>query len=103
MGIDNAEEDLFSVLKMIQASCGLDCPELSGQTKPALELPDFDSKVWPVAAGLLGNKIGCEIPPEENLFCEKDKSGQLIYRTINQIIDYVKQLLEKGPQYGATK
>ncbi len=47
------EEKLIAILGQIQADSGLECPPLTGATKPVENLPQFDSKVWPVATTIL--------------------------------------------------
>ena len=52
---------LVEVLQNIQATSELECPPLGGATKPIEELPKFDSKIWPVAIGMLGAKLGINV------------------------------------------
>ncbi len=53
--MDTAElkEKLIAVLGQIQVDSGLECPEITGATKPVESLPKFDSKVWAVATSNL--------------------------------------------------
>lgn len=64
---------LVEVLKNIQADSGLDCPVISGTTKPLEALPKFDSKIWPVATGMLAAALGITIADDVNIF-RRDKS-----------------------------
>ena len=57
------KEKLIAVLGQIQADSALECPPLTGATKPIESLPKFDSKVWPVATTILAIEIGATIPP----------------------------------------
>lgn len=59
---------LIEVLQTIQAASGLECPPLVGGTKPVEDLPKFDSKIWPVAIGMLGAKLGVVIASDVNIF-----------------------------------
>jgi hypothetical protein len=59
---------LIEVLQSIQAASGLECPPIAGTTKPVEALPQFDSKIWPVATGMLGAKLGITIPNDVNIF-----------------------------------
>ena len=43
------KEKLIAVLGQIQADSDLECPALTGATKPVESVPGFDSKIWPVA------------------------------------------------------
>ena len=49
---------LVEVLQTIQAASALDCPPIAGTTKPIDALPKFDSKIWPVAIGMLAAELG---------------------------------------------
>lgn len=62
------KEKLVAVLQNIQAASGLDCPPISGATKPVEELPKFDSKIWPVAIGMLAAELAITIADDVNIF-----------------------------------
>jgi len=68
MNADQVKSKLVEVLQTIQAISGVDCPELKGTTKPIDELPKFDSKIWPVAIGMLAAKLEITIPNDVNIF-----------------------------------
>jgi len=53
---------LVEVLQNIQATSELECPPLVGGMRPIEELPMFDSKIWPVAIGMLGASLGSLLP-----------------------------------------
>src|SRR4051794_17160861 len=89
------EDELLTVLERIQAISGEACPPLKGELRPAESLPRFNSKVWPVAAGMLSTAIGQPIPPEINLFADQATKESL---TINQIVDLVCGVLERQRQ-----
>ena len=82
---------LVEVLKNIQATSELECPPLSGGTKPIEELPKFDSKIWPVAIGMLGAKLGITIANDVNIFRRDDSCVAL---TIDEIVAKVVALAE---------
>src|SRR3546814_18080890 len=70
---------------------GEDCPAIEGGTKPVEALPKFTSKVWPVAAGMLGIALGKSIPCEANIFVDDDTKAPL---AINQTVALVLKILE---------
>ncbi len=72
------KEKLIAVLGQIQADSGLDCPPLTGATKPAENIPKFDSKVWPVATTILATEIGAHDPERrEHLRRRGDQAAAL--------------------------
>ena len=86
------KEKLIAVLRQIQADSGLECPPLTGATKPVENIPKFDSKVWPVATTILATEIGAPIPNDVNIFI--DDSTKLS-RSIDEATTFVCQLLKK--------
>jgi hypothetical protein len=82
---------LVEVLQNIQATSELECPPLGGATKPIEELPKFDSKIWPVAIGMLGAKLGITIANDVNIFRQDDSCVAL---TIDEIVAKVVALAE---------
>ena len=82
---------LLEVLQTIQATSALECPPLGGATKPIEELPKFDSKIWPVAIGILGAKLGINIANDVNIFRQDDSCIAL---TIDEIVAKVVALVE---------
>lgn len=82
---------LIEVLQTVQSLSGEDCPAIDGGTKPAEALPKFTSKVWPVAAGMLGIALGKSIPCEANIFVDDDTKVPL---AVNQTIALVLKILE---------
>lgn len=83
---------LIEVLQAVQSLSGEDCPVIDGGTKPAEALPKFTSKVWPVAAGMLGIALGKSIPCEANIFVDDDTKVPL---AINQTVALVLKILEE--------
>lgn len=68
---DIVRATLIDVLQSIQKDSDLECPPITGATKPVEELPNFDSKIWPVAIGMLASKLGISIANDVNIFCRK--------------------------------
>lgn len=85
------QKELIEVLQSIQSASGLECPPLSGTTKPIDALPKFDSKIWPVAVGMLGAKLGIDIPADVNLF-RRDKTT--IALTIDEAVQMVVEMAQ---------
>lgn len=82
-------EKLVEVIKEIQEACGEECPPLPGDLKPVEALPMFDSKIWPVAIGMLAEKLAIDIPDDMNIF-RKEKS--CIAFTIDETVNLVVEL-----------
>lgn len=61
-------KELIDVLGQIQTMSGLPCPILTGTSVPIAELEKFDSKIWPVATGMLASALGIDIPNNVNIF-----------------------------------
>jgi hypothetical protein len=82
-------EKLVEVLTEIQEASGLDCPQLDGNLKPVEAIPEFDSKIWPVAIGMLAAKLAIIIPDDVNIF-RQDKS--CVAFTLDETIAMVLEL-----------
>ena len=85
-------EKLIAVLGQIQADSALECPPLTGATKPIESLPKFDSKVWPVATTILAIEIGAIIPNDVNIFVDETTK---LARSIDEAAIFVCDLLNK--------
>ena len=85
------KEKLIAVLASVQHDSGLGCPPLTGTTKPLDDIPNFDSKVWPVATTLLATEIDAPIPNDVNIFI--DPSTKLSH-SIDETADFVCELLK---------
>ena len=85
------QRNLVEVLQTIQTTSELECPPLQGGTKPLEDLPEFDSKIWPVAIGMLGMKLGITIPSDTNIFRQDDSTVAL---TIDEIVVKVNAIAE---------
>jgi hypothetical protein len=88
---------LIAILVQIQADSGLECPTLTGPTKPVGNIPNFDSKVWPVATTLLAIEIAAPIPNDVNIFVDETTK---LPRSIDEIATFVCNLLKKSEKAG---
>lgn len=86
------KEKLIAVLSQIQADSELECPDLTGATKPVESIPKFDSKVWPVATTILATEIGATIPDDVNIFFDETTK---LPRSIDETAAFVCKLLNK--------
>ena len=86
------KEKLIAVLGQIQVDSGLECPAMTGATKPVENLPKFDSKVWPVATTILATEIGATIPNDVNIFVDETTK---LPRSIDETAACVCELLKK--------
>jgi hypothetical protein len=86
------QEKLIAVIRQIQADSGLECPPLTGTTKPVDNIPKFDSKIWPVATTLLSTEIGAPIPNDVNIFIDETTK---LPRSIDETAAFVCELLKK--------
>jgi hypothetical protein len=91
---------LEEVLTEIQAAGDLECPPLEGLLKPIEALPEFDSKIWPVAIGMLGAKLGIDIPADVNIF---RKEGTDIALTIDEIVVNIAALIAEQNEIKSLK
>ena len=89
MNAAHVRNELVKVLQNIQSASGLDCPLIIGTTKPLEALPEFDSKIWPVAIGILAAELGITIANDVNIFC-RDKS--CVALTIDETVTIVVAL-----------
>jgi hypothetical protein len=83
---------LIEVLTNVQTLSGEMCPTIDEGTRPVEALPKFTSKIWPVAAGMLGIALGKSIPCEANLFVDEQSKTPL---TIGQTVMLVIKLVEE--------
>jgi hypothetical protein len=75
MTLVEVRKQLVSVLQTIQSNSGLACPPITGTLKPIEQLEGFDSKIWPVAIGMLAAGLKIEIADDVNIFASGD--GQM--------------------------
>ena len=83
---------LLEVLQTVQTLSGEACPVLEDGTRPVEQLPRFTSKVWPVAAGMLGLALGRSIPCEKNIFVDEVSKAPL---AISETVALVLAILEQ--------
>lgn len=93
MDAATVKNKLIAVLDQIQADSGLECPVLTGTIRPIDSLPEFDSKIWPVATTILATEIAAEIPDDVNIFV--DETSKLA-RSIDEVAVFVCALVEKA-------
>jgi hypothetical protein len=86
------KQKLIAILNQIQADSGLECPALTGATKPIGIIPKFDSKVWPVAITILAVEISAPIPNDVNIFFDEMTKQP---RSIDETVAFVCGLLKK--------
>lgn len=91
MNPSQVKQSLLKVLKTVQDLQGETCPTLTGTTVPVDSLPRFDSKMWPVAAGILATELGTIIPPETNIFVDEATKQPL---TIDQTVAVVCKIIQ---------
>ena len=89
MNPTTVKEKLSSVLSQIQADSQLTCPPLTGETNPVGDIPEFDSKMWPVAMTLLSMEINVSIPNDVNIFINKNTNQP---RSIDEAAAFVCEL-----------
>ena len=90
--------ELIALLGQIQTDSGLECPPLTGATKPVENLPEFDSMVWPVATTILATGLGVTIPNDVNIFVDETTK---LPRSIDETAVFVCDLLKKQSEQEA--
>jgi hypothetical protein len=85
------KEKLIGVIGQIQINSGLECPPLTGATKPVEAVPKFDSKVWAAATTILATEIGKPIPNDVNIFVDETTK---LPRSIDETAAFVCELLK---------
>jgi len=88
------KNSLCEVITDIQTLSGLECPPLNGGTRPARDVKDFSSEIWPIAIAMLEEKTGVAVPEDDNLFYDPKLKAVL---TIDQCVERVLLLAEKQP------
>ncbi|PDT64528.1 hypothetical protein CO683_37640 [Bradyrhizobium ottawaense] len=83
---------LITIIGQIQTDSELECPPLTGATKPVGAVPEFDSKVWPVATTILATQIDVPIPDDVNIFIDETTKEP---RSLDEIAVFVCELQEK--------
>ncbi len=83
---------LIAIIGQIQTDSELECPPLTGATKPADTVPEFDSKIWPVATTILVSEINIPIPDDVNIFIDETTK---VTHSIEEIAVFVCELQKK--------
>jgi len=87
------KQELVKVLQQIQSASGLPCPSLNGTIKPVDQLPEFDSKMWPVAIGMLAQALGVEIADDINIFRQDHSTTALtLDETVAKVMAVAKAM-----------
>ena len=89
------KENLIAVLGQIQTESELECPLLTGVTKPLEDIPQFDSKIWPIATTYLASATGATIPDDVNIFVDKTTKQP---HSIDDVAAFVCDLLLRIPR-----
>ena len=100
MDAASVRKALVDVLQEIQTASGLECPPLGGSLKPVDDLPKFDSKIWPVAIGMLGVKLDITIANDVNIFRREKTTVAL---TVDEAVAMVLALADTQPPAPAQK
>ena len=95
MNPSEVKERLAAVLRNIQVNSGLECPRLTGETKPVGDIPEFNSIVWIVAITLLSIETNVLIPNDVNIFIDENTKQP---RSIDETTDFVCELAAKQPK-----
>jgi hypothetical protein len=103
MNTEIVEAKLIEVLEGIQAASGEECPLLVGETKPLEDLPQFDSKVWPVAIGMVAAELSIDIPDDVNIFRNKESAEALTITEIVARLLAMAEATEKNADIAAAK
>lgn len=103
MNTEIVEAKLIEVLEGIQAASGEECPLLVGETKPLEDLPQFDSKVWPVAIGMVAAELSIDIPDDVNIFRNKESAEALTITEIVARLLAMAEATEKNTDIAAAK
>lgn len=99
MNAVHVQVKLVEVLQHIQAASGLECPQITGATKPLEALPQFDSKIWPVAIGMLAAELGIAIADDVNIFCrEKGCVSLTVDETVAMVVDIAIAQFQAAPK-----
>ncbi len=92
MNPDVLKEKLIAVIGQIQVDSGLECPPLTGTTKPLDDIPKFDSKLWPVATTILATEIDILVPNDVNMFVDKTTKKPC---SIDEIAFFVYEIVKR--------
>lgn len=85
---------ITEVLKQIQADSGYEEIQIDESTCPLMDLQGFDSKIWPVSIGMIGDVLGIEIPLDENIYISKNGIQRLTIRETASVVHQIVLLQE---------
>jgi hypothetical protein len=86
-------EKIINVLTNIQEEGLFTKVELTVDSCPIMELPEFDSQIWVTAVTMIGNELEVSIPLSENIFRSEDGAECL---KIREVAERILQLTKKG-------
>ena len=98
MDPDLVKRKLIEIIQEIQTKSALECPPLTGKTKPHQEVPKFDSKIGIAATSKLAKKLGVGIPDDANIFANEATESML---TIDQTVALVCEIAKSENESGA--
>lgn len=79
-------EKLIEVLQEIQRNSGYECEGIVADTCPLQDLEGFDSKLWPVAIGMLEKNLGVKIPKKTNIYVSEDGTERLTIKQTAAVV-----------------
>lgn len=82
----NVTEKLIEVLQEIQRNSGYECEGIVADTCPLQDLEGFDSKLWPVAIGMLEKNLGVNIPKKTNIYVSEDGTKRLTIKQTAAVV-----------------
>jgi hypothetical protein len=77
---------MTEVLKLIQTESGYEEVPINENTCPLVDLKGFDSKVWPVSIGMIGEELDIEIPLDKNIYVSEDGTRRLTIKESASVV-----------------
>lgn len=93
MSPEDVKVKLIEVFQEIQSDSGYEATSITGKTCPMTDLEGFDSLLCIEAIGMLADKLGVEIPNDNNIFFSKDGKRWL---TIDESVAVVCEIVQRG-------
>ena len=87
---EDVKPTLIQVIQNIQHDSGYGGVPINGSTCPPNDLEGFDSKIWPVATGILATELGVDIPVDKNIFIARDGKRRL---TVDEVVAVVCEII----------
>lgn len=72
MGQQEVENNLIEILKSIQSDCGYDAGNINRQTRPFIDLEEFDSYIEVDVITILATELQIDIPNDRHIFVSED-------------------------------